>query len=290
MKRSALSPLFLGALLAGLGVLAALPGCQGSGAANLSLGGPPAPSATPPAKPADGDGDGVDDGNDKCADKKEDGLPPDAKDGCPTEDPDQDGVLGAADKCPDKPETKNEFQDDDGCPDEKPAESAVKVTGDHIEIKEEIKFKTGTAEIDNASDKLIEEIAKAIKDNPDIDFVEVAGHTDKRGQDAANKTLSQKRAEAVVAELVKDGVDKAKLRATGYGPFCPVDKGDSEEAHAKNRRVEFDILRRGGKDLEIKWGGCEDAMKKAMKPQPLPKVAAPKADAKAADPKAAPKK
>jgi outer membrane protein OmpA-like peptidoglycan-associated protein len=233
-------------------MLTVLPGCKAQGSANLAIGNPEPP---PPPKAVDTDGDGVDDGNDKCPDQKEDGLAPEPKDGCPTTDADQDGVLGEADKCPDKPETKNGFQDDDGCPDEKPADSAVKVTGTQIEISEEIKFVTGSAEIDHASDKLIADIAKAINDNPDIEFIEVAGHTDIRGAAAGNK-----------------------LRAVGYGPYCLKDKAETEEAHAKNRRVEFDILRRGGKDLDIKWGGCPEAEKKGMKPQPLPKPAPAKAE------------
>jgi outer membrane protein OmpA-like peptidoglycan-associated protein len=285
MKRTTLSSLLLGSIVGGALLLASLPGCQASGSGSLNMGGgTPANSATPPAgAPADVDSDGVADGDDKCKDKKEDGLPPDAKDGCPSEDPDQDGVLGAADKCPDKAETKNGFEDEDGCPDEAPV-SHVKVSGDRIEITEEIKFVTGSAEIDHASDKLLAEIADAIKKNPDIDFMEIAGHTDSRGAAAANKTLSQKRAESVMNELAKDGVDKAKMRAVGYGPYCLKEAADTEEAHTKNRRVEFDILRRGGKDLATKWGGCEGAEKKGMKPLPLPQPAA------AAAPAAAPAK
>lgn len=270
MNRSLFSTLLLGTLLGGATMLTVLPGCKGAASGNLTLGTPEPP---PPPKPVDTDGDGIEDGHDKCPDKKEDGLAPNPKDGCPSEDPDQDGILGDADKCPNEPETKNGYQDDDGCPDEKPL---ANVTGDKITIDEEIKFKTGTAEIDPASDKLIETIAKIFKENPDIEFVEVAGHTDKKGTDGANKLLSQKRAESVIHHLVEDGVEKTRLRAAGYGPFCPLDKGDSEEAFAKNRRVEFSILRRGGKDLESKWGGCDEAAKKGMKPQPLPKPAAAK--------------
>jgi OOP family OmpA-OmpF porin len=276
MKRTTTSSLLLGSIVGGVLLIASLPGCQASAGGSLNAGGgTPTNTATPPAGPVDADSDGVADGDDKCKDKKEDGLPPDAKDGCPSEDADQDGVLGAADKCPDKAETKNGFEDEDGCPDEAPV-SHVKVSGDRIEITEEIKFVTGSAEIDHASDKLLAEIADAIKKNPDIDFLEIAGHTDSRGAAAANKTLSQKRAEAVMNELAKDGVDKAKMRAVGYGPYCLKDTADSEEAHTKNRRVEFDILRRGGKDLAVKWGGCEGAEKKGMKPLPLPKPAADK--------------
>jgi OmpA-OmpF porin, OOP family len=284
MNRPSFSTLLLGALLGGACMMTVLPGCKAQGGGNLQIGTPE------PEKPKDTDGDGVDDGNDKCADKKEDKLPPDAADGCPSEDPDQDGVLGEADKCPDKAETKNGFQDEDGCPDEKPPEGPVQVKGNKITISEEIKFKTGSAQIEHESDKLIETIAKVIKENPEIDLLEVAGHADKRGSEVSNKQLTQQRADAVVKELIKDGVAKEKLRAVGFGSYCPDDPAETEEAFAKNRRVEFTVLSRAGQPTDQKWGGCENAEKKGMKAQPLPKIkpADPKkADAKPADAKPA---
>jgi outer membrane protein OmpA-like peptidoglycan-associated protein len=271
MKQTTLSSLLLGAIAGGALLLASLPGCQASAGGNLNIGGgTPSNSATPPpaGAPADADGDGVADGDDKCPDKKEDGLQPNPTDGCPSEDPDQDGILGDADKCPDKPETKNGYQDEDGCPDEIP--SHVKVSGNQIEIDEEVKFVTGSAEIDHASDKLIEEIAKTLKEHPEIELIEIAGHTDSRGAPPANKTLSQKRAEAVMKELEKAGIDKARMRAMGYGPYCLKEKGDTEEVHAKNRRVEFDIIISKG-EQKMEWGGCEEAKKKGIKPPALPK-------------------
>lgn len=247
---------------------------------NVQMGGPPpvsSPAPPPPPTPVDDDKDGILGEADKCPSEAEDGLPPDPKDGCKSQDPDGDGVAGDADKCPDKAETKNSFEDEDGCPDEPP--SAVAVHADRVEIKEQIRFETGKDAIDHASDKLIETIAKALKDNPDIDYVEIAGHADKRGADAANKTLTQKRSEAVIAELVKDGVDKNRLRGVGYGSLCLLDKGDSEEAHGKNRRVEFVVLRRGGVDLSTHWGGCPEAAKQGMKAQAIP-ATAPRSQAK----------
>jgi hypothetical protein len=67
-----------------------------------------------------------------------------------------------------------------------------------------------------------------------------------------------------VAELVKLGVDKNRLIAQGYGIFCPVDEGTTEDALEKNRRVEFKILQLGGKSTDIKRG-CENAVKNKVK-------------------------
>jgi len=81
-------------------------------------------------------------------------------------------------------------------------------------------------------------LAEILKKNPSA-RVEIGGHTDMIGTDEYNMTLSQKRAQAVVQYLVSAGCKKATLIAKGYGKTRPVAPGDSEEDHARNRRVEF---------------------------------------------------
>ena len=72
------------------------------------------------------------------------------------------------------------------------------------------------------------------------------GHTDERGDDAYNLDLSDRRAAAVVKYLVDNGVEAKRLTSQGYGETQPVDKRQNEAAWAKNRRVEFHILKRDG--------------------------------------------
>ena len=269
---------------------------------------PKVPAVAPPAAPADADGDGIpDDGTDKCLVEKEDGLPPDPKDGCistdpdgdgiagaadrcPNEkedglapdpkdgcvspDPDGDGVLGDADKCPNEPETKNLFEDEDGCPDKAPR---VLVTKTEVKINEKILFAFGKATIEPASQNLLDEIAYVINNTPQIEYLEVAGHADKVGTDAVNAQLTKQRAQAVVAALVKRAVDKRRMQAQGYGNHCPVDKGESEPAREKNRRVEFKIMRIDGVDTGVATG-CEEAASHGIKPIPVPKSAPTHAD------------
>src|SRR5262245_39977574 len=87
-------------------LMAASAGCEGEAQLKIET---PKPAPAPPP-PADADGDGVlDDGTDKCVAEKEDGLPPDAKDGCKTTDPDKDGIAGDTDKCPSEAEVVNKF-------------------------------------------------------------------------------------------------------------------------------------------------------------------------------------
>jgi outer membrane protein OmpA-like peptidoglycan-associated protein len=84
----------------------------------------------------------------------------------------------------------------------------------------------------------LNEIAKLLKGHSDLKF-EIDGHTDSDGNDDANMKLSQSRADAVKAQLVKMGIDESRLSAKGFGETKPVDKNDSAEGKANNRRVEF---------------------------------------------------
>lgn len=272
-------------------LLAGNVGCSGEVNLNAGAKTPETPKPQPPPPPADADGDGVvDDGTDKCVGEKEDNLAPDPKDGCKSADPDGDGILADADKCPTEAESKNSFQDEDGCPDVMPKVAIVK---NEVRINDKILFAFAKAEIDKSSEDLIKNIAQVIKENPQVEFVEVAGHADKVGDDVGNVTLTKRRAEAVVKALVALGVDKNRLRGAGYGRYCPVDPGDTDEAKEKNRRVEFKIMRMNGKDTGVELG-CAEAAAKGIKPAGVPATAprakaaeAAGADAKPADTKPA---
>ncbi|MCK6616685.1 MAG: OmpA family protein [Cyclobacteriaceae bacterium] len=90
-----------------------------------------------------------------------------------------------------------------------------------------------------------EELAKVIdflKRNPSVE-IEIAGHTDSKGSDEYNQKLSQGRTQAVVDYLVSQGVSARRLVAMGYGESKPVDTNETEEGRAKNRRVEFTVLK-----------------------------------------------
>jgi len=80
----------------------------------------------------------------------------------------------------------------------------------------------------------------------DIDWVlRVDGHSDKRPistpQFPSNLELSSARAVSVVKFLIAMGVPAEHLAATGFGDKRPIDPGDTDEAYAKNRRIEFKL-------------------------------------------------
>ncbi|MGN6193334.1 MAG: OmpA family protein [Ginsengibacter sp.] len=84
----------------------------------------------------------------------------------------------------------------------------------------------------------LNEIAKILKEHADLNF-EIDGHTDSDGNAEANMKLSQQRADAVKAKLVEMGIADARLTTKGFGATKPIDKNDSAEGKANNRRVEF---------------------------------------------------
>lgn len=105
-------------------------------------------------------------------------------------------------------------------------------------VTNNILFETGKADLKAESMAEIQKVAEYMKKNPNVRF-EVQGHTDNQGSDKINDPLSQKRAEAIVAALVKLGVDEWNLRAVGKGSHEPVADNGTEAGRAKNRRVEF---------------------------------------------------
>lgn len=86
-----------------------------------------------------------------------------------------------------------------------------------------------------------------LEKNPSI-IIEIGAHTDSKGSDSYNETLSQDRAQSVVDYLIHKGIDENRLKAKGYGESQPIapntceDGTDNEEGRAMNRRTEFKII------------------------------------------------
>ncbi|MFQ3579228.1 MAG: OmpA family protein [Bacteroidales bacterium] len=97
-------------------------------------------------------------------------------------------------------------------------------------------------EIRIESEVALNELVKLLLQNPN-QHIQIQSHTDERGSAEYNKTLSEKRAKAVVDYLVKNNVNPARLSFKGFGAENPIVKNAiNEEEHQKNRRTSFSII------------------------------------------------
>lgn len=101
-----------------------------------------------------------------------------------------------------------------------------------------IEFDTGKATLRPESEKVLAQVAALLKSEPDW-TMKIEGHTDSTGTKQGNQVLSQQRAAAVVAWLVKDDIAASRLTAVGVGETKPVADNGTDPGRARNRRVEL---------------------------------------------------
>lgn len=173
--------------------------------------------------PQDSDGDGVFDGLDRCP-----GTPAGTRvdnNGCPL-DSDGDGVHDGIDACPNTP--RGTPVDARGCP--QAGQTLLRLEG--------VNFAYDSATLTSEAQTILDQAVTVLRDNAAV-RVRVEGHTDSRGSEQYNQSLSERRAQAVVDYLVGRGVAGTQLQAQGFGESRPVAPNDSDANMARNRRVDF---------------------------------------------------
>jgi outer membrane protein OmpA-like peptidoglycan-associated protein len=101
-------------------------------------------------------------------------------------------------------------------------------------------FDRGKATLQPASEEQLTNIAAILKAYPQVK-IRIGGYTDNTGDPAANLTLSEERANNVMAELVRLGIDPARMSAKGYGAENPIADNSTEEGRQKNRRISLRV-------------------------------------------------
>lgn len=101
-----------------------------------------------------------------------------------------------------------------------------------------IRFDTGSDRIRPESAPVLASIVALLREHPEL-RLRVEGHTDDVGDDDANRALSERRAAAVRAHLVAQGIDAVRLESAGLGESSPVSPNMTAEGRQRNRRVEL---------------------------------------------------
>ena len=104
-----------------------------------------------------------------------------------------------------------------------------------------IYFTAGSARLDAKSIPLLDNLYDVVNRCPEMN-IEIGGHTDSDGSDAANRRLSERRAASVRDYLLAKGVDASRMQAVGYGEAQPIVPNSSAANKARNRRIEFSVL------------------------------------------------
>jgi OOP family OmpA-OmpF porin len=184
----------------------------------------PAPTGcfdTPLAE-GDADGDTVVDSRDQCP-----GTPAGAMVdaiGCEL-DSDADGMVDSRDECPNTP--NGATVDNRGC--------AIRI------VLMGVRFKLNKDELTVQSKAILDSVAGSLIARRDVTSLMVVGHTDSTGEADYNLSLSEKRAESVMAYLVSQGVDSGVLSSKGMGESVPIADNATAEGRKKNRRVELKL-------------------------------------------------
>ena len=113
--------------------------------------------------------------------------------------------------------------------------------GIKVTMKENmVNFGFDSSDLTSAAKANLDKLAQVLKNNMDTN-INIYGHTDSKGTDAYNLSLSERRAAAVKNYLVSQGVSSSRMFTMGVGEKEPVASNDTDAGRAENRRVEFAI-------------------------------------------------
>ncbi|MEO1714069.1 MAG: OmpA family protein [Bacteroidota bacterium] len=126
------------------------------------------------------------------------------------------------------------------------AEGAVplydKLLTDGKIVTNDIHFEVNSDVLKPESMPVIDQIVQLMEQHPTVQF-RIEGHTDSDGTDNHNLDLSERRAASVKKAIANKGINEGRMSTMGFGESKPVFPNNSEENKAKNRRVEFILIK-----------------------------------------------
>jgi outer membrane protein OmpA-like peptidoglycan-associated protein len=112
---------------------------------------------------------------------------------------------------------------------------------DSLIVLKNVQFAYNSVELNNISEVELSRLIKFLQANPRAN-IEILGHTDDQGSDQYNNQLSLRRARSVVKFLIESGINKNRMKASGFGKTLPLINSTDEMARSINRRVEVKLL------------------------------------------------
>ncbi|MEL7220472.1 MAG: OmpA family protein [Bacteroidota bacterium] len=122
-----------------------------------------------------------------------------------------------------------------------PIPAKVSAAGNEPIVLRNVLFATASAELLTVSAPELDRLVQLLKDNTALN-IQINGHTDNVGEEAANQTLSEARAKAVYDYLIQAGITAGRLAYEGFGESRPIKSNETEEGRQRNRRTEFIIF------------------------------------------------
>ncbi len=116
------------------------------------------------------------------------------------------------------------------------------VRREEAKLARQIAYPLGGTGLSAGDEQFLDSLARELKAHPDWQL-RIGGHTCSLGSPATNAKVSLARAQAVRARLVQKGVPADQLRATGHADRYPIAPNDTEAGRARNRRVEFVLVK-----------------------------------------------
>jgi OmpA-OmpF porin, OOP family len=121
------------------------------------------------------------------------------------------------------------------------SEIAIQLELPKTYVLDNVFFDTGKATLKQESNKALNDLYEVMKFKETL-VIEISGHTDNVGGEELNKKLSQDRADAVRAFLLRKGIASNRVKAVGYWFSVPIADNDTDEGRSKNRRTEVRVI------------------------------------------------
>jgi outer membrane protein OmpA-like peptidoglycan-associated protein len=129
-------------------------------------------------------------------------------------------------------------------PEPEPAPPVAKLADDKIDLSESVQFDEDSSNLVERSKTLLDDVVRELGEHPEVTRIQIEGHTDSLAGPKHNMKLSKDRVESVKAYLIEKGVAPKRIVTKAFGESKPIADNKTDEGRAKNRRVDFRVLKK----------------------------------------------